>query len=79
MLVPARAVDVAVGELFFARLAHLDHLDGEVERDACERVVPVEGDVRVCEKVRYKNVVPVYLLRAHRRLPIWGVAARFNR
>ena len=41
MLMPMRAMHVLVGNLFFAGLAHIQHLDGKAQRLACERVVAV--------------------------------------
>ena len=45
MVVTTLAVDVAVRELFFARVTHAGDLDGEMQRLPGQRVVPVDGDI----------------------------------
>src|SRR5436190_19535662 len=43
VVVAAGAMHVAMGEFFDARVAHVGHLDGEVQRLAGERMVAVDG------------------------------------
>ena len=42
MVMPTRPMHVSVLALFIARLTHLDHLDGEVQRLARHRVIQID-------------------------------------
>lgn len=73
MVVATFAVDVAVRQFFFARLADVGDLDGEVQRLAGERVVAVDGDVVALDLAHghVDGALVVAALELHARLEVF--------